>query len=370
MRIYQKIVDARTDILTLSQLFPLTPIAKRHSGNVKRKGSMNQMTNWKKLHGEFFRGQRVLVTGGAGFIGSHITEALVALGADVVVVDDLSGGTWDNLKGFGDGVTKITASILDGDAMDGAVKGCRYIFHEAALASVPQSVAEPVRFYQVNTIGTLTLMQAARMGNVERVIYAGSSSAYGDSPDESPKTEDMAALPVSPYASSKLAGEQIMRAWARSYGLDTAVVRYFNIFGPRQNANSAYAAVIAAFAKILAEGGTPVIHGDGGQTRDFVYVHNVVHANLLAARCPRQLGGEIFNVGTGHSITVKELYHQTAAAMGFGSKQPIYSSPREGDVRHSSADISKARRELGYEPIVSFDAGLEPTIAWYRSVLK
>jgi UDP-glucose 4-epimerase len=328
------------------------------------------MTNWNQLHGSFFKGQRILVTGGAGFIGSHITQALVTLGAQVVVIDDLSGGSWDNLNGFGETVTKITASILDADAMAKAVKGCRFIFHEAALASVPQSVAEPVRFYQVNTMGTLTLMQAARQEKVERVVYAGSSSAYGDSPDESPKTEDLAAMPVSPYASSKLAGEEIMCAWARSYGLDTAIVRYFNIFGPRQNANSAYAAVIAAFAKIFAEGGTPIIHGDGGQTRDFVFVHNVVHANLLAARCPRKLNGGIFNVGTGHSISVNQLYQKTAELMGRASVAAIHQPPRAGDVRHSSADISKIRRELGYEPIVPFEVGLKPTIAWYESVLK
>ena len=209
-------------------------------------------------------------------------------------------------------------------------------------------------------------MQAARQGGVERVIYAGSSSAYGDSPDEAPKTEGLAASPVSPYASSKLAGEEIMRAWSRSYGIDTAVVRYFNIFGPRQNANSAYAAVIAAFADVLARGKTPTIHGDGGQTRDFVFVHNVVHANLLAARRSGRIDGGIFNVGTGHTITVNELYKSIAELMGSAGLEAIHSDPRAGDVRHSSADISKARRELGYESIVSFEAGLKPTIEWYR----
>jgi nucleoside-diphosphate-sugar epimerase len=327
------------------------------------------MTDWKHLHRDAFTNRRVLVTGGAGFIGSHITEALVNLGARVVVIDDLSGGSWDNLAGFGDNVTKITGSILDEKAIGDAVKGCDYIFHEAALASVPQSVAEPERFYQVNAMGTLSLMQAARRAGVQRVVYAGSSSAYGDANGETPKTEDMAASPVSPYASSKLAGEQIMRAWSGSYGLDTAVMRYFNIFGPRQNANSAYAAVIAAFASVLAKGNTPTIHGDGGQTRDFVFIHNVVHANLLAARCPRKLAGGIFNVGTGHSITINQLYEKTAMQMGRGSLPPIHSASRAGDVRHSSADISKARAELGYEPIVPFDVGLKPTLDWYQGAL-
>ena len=205
------------------------------------------MTDWKKLHGDFFKNQRILVTGGAGFIGGHIVEGLVALGANVVVLDDLSGGKWDNLSGFDQNITKITGSILDESALTKAVTGCKYIFHEAALASVPQSVAEPVRFYQVNVTGTLMLMEAARQAKVQRVIYAGSSSAYGDG-EESPKHENMAATPVSPYASSKLAGEEILCAWSKSYGIDTAIVRYFNIFGTRQNANSAYAAVIAAFA--------------------------------------------------------------------------------------------------------------------------
>jgi UDP-glucose 4-epimerase len=327
------------------------------------------MTNWAQLHGDFFRGSRILVTGGAGFIGSHLTEALVALGADIVVIDDLSGGSWENLKGFGEKVTKITGSICDPAAITRATKGCRYIFHEAALASVPQSVAEPVRFYEINTMGTLSVMQAARECGVERVVYAGSSSAYGDGGDGA-KTEDLAASPVSPYASSKLAGEEIMRAWSRSYGIDTAVVRYFNIFGPRQNANSAYAAVIAAFAKAFAEGRTPIIHGDGEQTRDFVFVHNVVHANLLAARSSRKLEGSIFNVGTGHTITVNQLYTKTAELMGKSNVAAIHQEPRAGDVKHSSADISKSRRELGYEPIVSFEAGLKPTIAWYRNVLE
>ena len=323
------------------------------------------MTDWKKLHGDFFKNQRILVTGGAGFIGGHIVEGLVALGADVVVLDDLSGGSWDNLAGFDQNVTKITGSILDPNALKKAVAGCKYIFHEAALASVPQSVAEPVRFYEVNVTGTLMLMEAAREAKVSRVIYAGSSSAYGDG-EESPKHENMPASPVSPYASSKLAGEEIMCAWSKSYGLDTGIVRYFNIFGTRQNANSAYAAVIAAFANILARGEVPTINGDGTQTRDFVFVHNVVHANLLAARAPGKLSGGIFNVGTGTSITVNELYTQTAKIMGKEGVNAKYGPFRAGDVMHSLADISKSRKMLGYEPTVSFADGLRPTIEWYQ----
>lgn len=324
------------------------------------------MTDWQHYHGSFFRGQRILVTGGAGFIGSHIVESLVALGAQVVVLDDLSGGTWDNLAGFGEGVEKITGSILDRDTTRRAMQHCRYVIHEAALASVPQSVAEPERFYRVNVEGTLTVMEAARHLGVERVVYAGSSSAYGDPPDENPKHEALPALPVSPYASSKLAGEEILRAWSYSYGIDTAAFRYFNVFGPRQNANSAYAAVIAAFAKILSEGKSPMIFGDGEQTRDFVFVHNIVHANLLAIRCATKLRGEIFNVGTGQTITVNRLYTMIASIMGKGHVQAEYKPIRAGDVRHSSADITKAQKILEYTPIADFKRGLEITLHWYQ----
>jgi nucleoside-diphosphate-sugar epimerase len=325
--------------------------------------------DWRRLHGKAFEGRRVLVTGGAGFIGSHLIEALLVLGAEVVALDDLSGGSWDNLAPFGDDVRKITASVTDADAVRQAVKGCTYAFHEAALASVPQSVAEPQRYYDVNLNGTLVVATAAREAGVRRLVFAGSSSAYGDPPGEerAPKHEALPPLPLSPYASSKTACEELLRAWSHSYGLDTAVLRYFNVFGHRQNANSAYAAVIAAFAKALAEGRRPIIFGDGEQTRDFVFVQNVVHANLLAARHPGPLVGEIFNVATGATVTVNELFRGMAREMGKGDAQVEYRPPRTGDVRHSSADVSKAKRALGYEPIVSFEEGLRTTVQWYGS---
>jgi nucleoside-diphosphate-sugar epimerase len=265
----------------------------------------------------------------------------------------------------------VEASILDEGAVAEAMRGCRWVFHEAALASVPQSVAEPERFYRVNVMGTLAVLMAAKKAGVRRVMYAGSSSAYGDPPEQGPKNETMPALPVSPYASAKLAGEEMMRAWAHSYGLDTAVLRYFNVFGPRQNANSAYAAVIAAFATALAAGRRPMIFGDGRQTRDFVYVANVVHANLLAAACEGPVMGEVFNVGTGRCITVNELYATVAGAMGKGDVEPEYRPVRAGDVLHSTADVSKATRVLGYRPVVEFAAGVVlgggggETVGWY-----
>jgi nucleoside-diphosphate-sugar epimerase len=324
------------------------------------------MIDWKQMHRDAFTGTRVLVTGAAGFIGSHLVEALVALGAEVVGLDDLSGGSWDVLAGFGRPVRQITGSILDEAALIDAMSGCRYVFHQAALASVPQSVAEPVRFYDINLTGTLRVMEAARRAGVSRVMFAGSSSAYGDPPGEpAPRREDAPPFPLSPYASSKTACEQLLYAWSQSYGVDTAVFRYFNVFGPRQNANSAYAAVIAAFATALAAGRQPLIFGDGNQTRDFVAVYNVVHANLLAARHPGPLRGEIFNVGSGRTITVNELYQSIAAAMGRADVHAEHRPPRAGDVLHSSADISKARRMLGYEPVAPFEAALRETVAWY-----
>ena len=331
---------------------------------------MKESTNapdWRNLHGDAFARQRVLVTGGAGFIGSHLIEALLVLGADVVALDDLSGGSWDNLAGLagGERVRQVTASVTDAGAVREAINGCRFVFHEAALASVPQSVAEPKRYYDVNLGGTLVVADAAREAKVQRLVFAGSSSAYGDPPDPSAKHEALPPLPVSPYASSKTACEELLRAWSHSYPLDTAVLRYFNVFGHRQNANSAYAAVIAAFAKALAEDRRPLIFGDGEQTRDFVFVQNVVHANLLAARHPRPVMGEVFNVATGTTVTVNQLFRGIAAAMGKPNVQPEYRPPRTGDVRHSSADVGKAKRVLGYEPIVGFDDGLRTTVEWY-----
>jgi len=328
-------------------------------------------TDFHQLHGDFFADRRVLVTGAAGFIGSHLVENLVALGADVVAIDDLSGGDWANLRGFDANVRTLTGSILDESMMAAAVAGCDVVFHQAALGSVPRSVKEPLLYHQVNVLGTVGVLEAARAAGVRRVVYAASSSAYGDPPNpDAPKVETQRANPLSPYAASKLAGEHAMRAYANCYDIDTAATRYFNIFGPRQNANSAYAAVIAAFAKALLTGGEPTIFGDGQQSRDFTFVHNVVHANLLAARAERPLNGEVFNIACGQRVSINELFARMAASLGKLKVKPTHVESRPGDVRHSLADVSKARQLLGYEPLVMLDAGLEATCRWYASAMS
>jgi nucleoside-diphosphate-sugar epimerase len=322
--------------------------------------------DWHRLHGDTFRGQRVLVTGGAGFIGSHLAEVLSTLGASVVVLDDLSGGSRDNVNGF-QSVELVVGSILDADLVARCTSGCRYVFHQAALGSVPASVEKPRLFNDVNTTGTLNVLEAARAAGVSRVMFAASSSAYGENPV--PWVETMAPMPKSPYAATKVAGEALLRAYSGSYGLDTAPLRYFNIFGPRQNANSAYAAVIAAFAKAVIAGKNPVIYGDGEQSRDFTFIDNVVHANLLAARRPEPIGGEVVNVGCGDRISVNELARKVAQMLGRPDLKPVYHPERAGDIKHSFADLARARSVLRYAPIAAFDAGLERTLAWYRSVL-
>jgi nucleoside-diphosphate-sugar epimerase len=322
--------------------------------------------DFRPLHEDHFAGAKVLVTGGAGFIGSHLAEALVALGASVVVLDDLSGGLRENLAGFGP-VDFVQASLLDEGALRRSTQGCRYVFHLAALGSVPRSVELPRLYHDVNTLGTLNVLEAARAAGVRRVVFSASSSAYGDNPV--PWVETMPVMPKSPYAATKVAGEALLRAYSHSYGLDTVSLRYFNIFGPRQNANSAYAAVIAAFAKALLAGRRPVVHGDGEQSRDFTFVANAVHANLLAARRAAPLNGEVFNVATARRISVNQLAHTMAEALGRGDLQPVYEPPRAGDIKHSFADLSRTRAALGYAPIVDFAPGLEATMAWYRTVL-
>ena len=308
-----------------------------------------------------------LITGGAGFIGSHLADILVQLGAQVIVLDDLSGGTRDNLLTFSQ-VEFVHGSILNYDLVAQCTRGCRYVFHQAALGSVPRSVEEPRLYVDVNIVGTLNVLEAARKANVRRLMFAASSSAYGENPV--PWIETLPPMPKSPYAATKLAGEGLVRAWAASYGLDTVSLRYFNIFGPRQNANSAYAAVIAAFARALLEGRPPTIYGDGAQSRDFTFVANVVHANLLAARREQPLRGEVINVGCGGQITVNELADAMADAVGRPDLKPLYEPERPGDIKHSFADLTRAKQVLAYRPIVAFEAGLEQTNEWYKSFLQ
>jgi UDP-glucose 4-epimerase len=323
-------------------------------------------TDWQRLHGDAFAAARVLVTGGAGFIGSHICEALSILGAEVVVIDDLSGGDAANINRF-PRVRFVQGSILDRELLAQLSAGCRYVFHQAALGSVPASVERPRDYHEANTTGTLNVLDAARQAGVARVMFAASSSAYGENPV--PWTETMPVLPISPYAATKVAGEALLRAYSGSYGLDTVSLRYFNIFGPRQNANSAYAAVIAAFAKALLAGKQPMIFGDGEQSRDFTFVHNAVHANLLAARSARKLAGEVINVGCGQSITVNHLAGEMARALGRPELTAVHHPERAGDLKHSYADLTRARSLLEYSPVVDFTPGLATTIAWYRSEL-
>lgn len=330
------------------------------------------LTDWPALHGDFFAGRRALVTGGAGFIGSHLTEALIDLGASVVVFDDLSGGDEQNLDSFrqrgGDRLTFVNGTITDRAALDPVVAGCDWVFHQAAMGSVPRSVREPELYHRVNATGTLNVLEAARAAGVKRVMFAASSSCYGDTP-ALPKIETMPVSPRSPYAANKVYGEALMRAWACSYAdqIDTCCLRYFNIFGPRQNANSAYAAVIAAFASSLLAGKHPLIFGDGEQSRDFTFVDNAVHANLLAARAEGRIEGESINVAVGQRVTVNQLAAVMAELLGRPELTPQHRPERAGDVKHSLADLAKAKALLGYEPRVGFEQGLKPTIQWYQN---
>ncbi|HZZ42797.1 MAG TPA: NAD-dependent epimerase/dehydratase family protein [Tepidisphaeraceae bacterium] len=326
------------------------------------------LTDWPSLHHDSFKNTRCLITGGAGFIGSHLAEALSILGATVLVLDDLSGGDPSNIKDFPN-VHFTQGSILDQPLLTSLTQNCTYVFHEAALGSVPGSVADPRRYYDVNCTGTLNVLEAARAASVRRLMFAASSAAYGDS-EELPKRESMPVLPKSPYAAHKVTAEALLRAYSASYGLDTVSLRYFNIFGPRQNANSAYAAVIAAFAKSIAASKPPLIYGDGEQSRDFTYVDNVVHANLLAARSPKPLAGQVINVACAQRITVNHLADLVTKILNRPDLKAKHEPERTGDVKHSLADLTKARALLNYAPIVDFAPGLEVTLKWYASVLK
>jgi nucleoside-diphosphate-sugar epimerase len=325
---------------------------------------------WRSLHHSAFARTKVLVTGGAGFIGSHLAAALAGLGATVVALDDLSGGGdgdfgWLGAEAITGDISLIRGSILDKSLLERATADCRYVFHQAALGSVPGSIAEPVRYYDVNCTGTMNVLEAARAAGVQRIMFAASASAYGSS-EVLPKDETMSAEPISPYAATKVAGEAFLRAYSASYGqLDTVALRYFNIFGPRQNANSAYAAAIAAFATAALSGKSPTIFGDGEQSRDFTHVDNVVHANLLAARSERPIRGEVINVATGQRVTVNQLVAEVITFCRDPNLRPTHAPERAGDVRHSLADIERAKQWLGYAPIVDFRTGLTETLRWY-----
>ena len=309
---------------------------------------------------------RYLITGGAGFIGSHLVERLVATGHDVTVLDDLSSGHRANLAGVRRRIRFIRGSVTDLNTCRRAVDGVDCVLHHAAVTSVQRSVDEPLVTHQVNATGTLNVLLAARDKGVQRVVYAGSTSAYGN-PTTLPNSEEHVTRPLSPYAASKLAGEEYCVAFHETYGLETVVLRYFNIFGPRQDPNSQYAAVVPRFIAAALAGERPTIFGDGGQTRDFVYIANVVHANVLAARAPAAgAAGQVFNVGCGQGVSVNQLWEHIRSLAGVPA-MPLYTQGRAGEVRDSVAALAKARRLLGYEPVVDFAEGLRQTIAFYRA---
>jgi nucleoside-diphosphate-sugar epimerase len=330
-------------------------------------------TRWSDFFHNRFRGVGVLVTGGAGFIGSHLSDALLSLGAKVNILDDMSGGLPSNIEFLSrkhpTRLRAITGSILDDNALKDATEGCAYVFHQAALGSVPRSMKEPLLYMNVNITGTLKTLQAAQAAGVKRVMFAASSSAYGDTPTL-PKFEEMPTLPKSPYAVTKVAGEGLMRTFAASYGLDTISLRYFNIFGPRQNPNSAYAAVIAAFAKALIASQRPVIFGDGLQSRDFTYVDNAVYANLLAALSPSPTAGAVLNVACGQSVNLNQIAEKMAGLMGRSDLTPVYQPQRAGDVKHSLASLDNIHKFLTYSPIVNFDQGMALAVEDYSRTLK
>jgi nucleoside-diphosphate-sugar epimerase len=307
---------------------------------------------------------RYLVTGGAGFIGSNTVDELVRRGHSVVVLDDLSSGKEENLSEVRSKITFVKASITDIEAIQKAMLQAEYVIHLAARTSVPRSVKDPLETNRINVEGTLNVLVAARDNKVKRVVLAASSSAYGETPTL-PKTEAMEPRPISPYGVSKYVGELYAQTFGRCYGLENVSLRYFNIFGPRQDPDSPYSGVLSRFALAFLEEQQPVVYGDGEQTRDFTYVENAVQANLLACEAP-QASGSVFNIGTGDRVSLNQAL-QCFQRISGRRLQTKYDPPREGDIRDSQADITKAREILGYEPAVMFDEGLERTFEWYRS---
>ncbi len=306
---------------------------------------------------------RYLVTGGAGFIGSNTVDELVSRGHSVVVLDDLSGGKDDNLAEIRNKITIIKGSITDIEVVRKAMHEAEYVLHLGARTSVPRSVKDPLETNRINIEGTLNVLVAAKEMKVKRVVFAASSSAYGETPTL-PKVETMQPQPISPYGVTKYVGELYSQAFLKCYGLETVSLRYFNIFGPRQDPSSPYSGVLAKFCTAFLEDKQPVVFGDGEQTRDFTFVDNAVHANLLACEAPN-VAGKVFNVGCGDRISLNQVLAALRKIIG----KPLeakYEPPREGDIRDSQADISEARQFLGYDPQVGFEEGLRITFDWYR----
>ena len=307
-----------------------------------------------------------LITGIGGFIGSSLARALLERGEQVRGVDNFSTGKRENLKQILGQVDFHEADILDLDAMKRVCAGADYVLHQAAIPSVPKSVLDPLASNRANVDGTVSLLVAARDAKVKRVVYAASSSAYGDTPTL-PKHEGMTPNPISPYAVAKLASEHYMISFYRCYGLETVALRYFNIFGPWQDPSSPYSGVLAKFITLMLSGKQPTIYGNGEQSRDFTYIDNAVEANLLACKASAtQAAGRVFNVATGRQVTLNETFKLLQALTSY-SGSPIYGAERGGDIKHSLADISSAEKHLGYKPKVSFEDGLKRTVDWYRN---
>jgi nucleoside-diphosphate-sugar epimerase len=308
---------------------------------------------------------KYLVTGAAGFIGRSIAAALLTRGESVRGVDSFITGNRANLLGL-EAMEFVEGDLADPAACAAACKGIEVVFHQAALASVPRSVTDPVATHVNCVNATLNLLVAARAAGVRRVVYAGSSSAYGDTPTL-PKREDMTPSPISPYAVAKLAGEHYMTSFTRVYGLETVTLRYFNVFGPYQDPTSHYSGVLAVFSRMMLRGEQPTIYGDGEQSRDFTYIDNVVHANLLAAEAPAEkVSGQMMNAATGSRITLNQTFRILRELTGYNG-EPAYGPARTGDIKDSLADIAKAKDRLGYQPLVDFREGLRRTVEWYRT---
>ena len=310
----------------------------------------------------------IVVTGGAGFIGSHIVDALVARGDRVRVLDSLVTGSMSNLERQRSKVEITVGDIRDADVVAGVLEGADGVIHQAALASVPLSVEKPLLVHDACATGTLNLLNESRKAGIRRVVYAGSSSCYGDRPFSANRETDC-AMTLSPYAVSKLAGEHYCHAFFHSFGLETVCVRYFNVFGPRQDPSSHYSAVIPLFITWMLAGKSPTVFGDGQQSRDFCYVENVVQANLLALDGPASICGKSYNVANGRSVTLLELIHTLEELLDL-QITPDFQPPRPGDIRDSMADITSAVRELGYSPAIDFRTGLERSIEYYRGLVK